>query len=316
VNFGDVDVLGIGPVVADTSAMFDEYWNHRISVPIHALVDAPKDPAAAVAALRHRTREILTDIESTPYGAALSGSALEYLENGVDDISFAPYQFVYDPPVKPTKKEDEEGAVSILTPLRGSINATEEELIVVSPYFVLPREAIERVAAFEARGVNVRVVTNSLASNNHAMVHSGYAPTRKPLLKEGVEIYEVRPDARVSGVDAGAGRKATLHTKAFIVDRRWAFLGSFNWDPRSAYINTESGIIIDDRGIAEDIAESIDLAIPTASYTVFLDEKDRVRWKTTNADGEEVVWTREPETGAWTRFKVGVMSMLPLEGQL
>lgn len=315
-NFGDLDVMAVGHVTEEASEMFDAYWNHRISVPIAALVKPQADPQAALTALRKRTEKALEGIENTRYQAALDDSTIDYLEGGVQLSPWAPYQFVYDPPVKPTRIEEEQYGNSILTPLREVTNSTEQELIVSSPYFVLHDDAIDRLGEFVDRGVTIKIITNSLASTNHNIVHSGYAPTRKKMLEKGIELYETRPDASISGVSHAAESKSSLHTKAFIVDRRWFYLGSFNWDPRSAYTNTESGIIIDDPTIAAATAERTDLRLSTAAYEVYLDEKNRLRWKTLDDTGKVVVFTREPETGAWTRFKVWFMSLLPIKNQL
>jgi putative cardiolipin synthase len=315
-NFGDLDVMGVGHVTDDASAMFDEYWNHRLSVPITALVKPIKDPNAAMSALRSRMEQGLEGIESSPYQAALDDSTIDYLEGGMQLSPWAPYQFVYDPPVKPDQEEDSEYGNSIMTPLRATILEAERELLVASPYFVMRDSGIETMGEMVDRGVDIKVITNSLASTNHNIVHSGYGPTRKALLKEGVRPFETRPDALVSGVSSSSETKSSLHTKAFIVDRRWFYLGSFNWDPRSAYINTESGIIIDDRVMSSMQAERTDLLLPAATYEVFLDDRQRLRWKTLDDVGKEVIFTKEPETSGWTRFKVWFMSLLPIDDQL
>jgi putative cardiolipin synthase len=241
---------------------------------------------------------------------------LDYLDGGVQLSPWARYQFIYDPPIKPDRAEDEKYANSILTPLRETVNNATEELLVASPYFVLLDEHIERAATRINNGLEMTVITNSLASTNHNVVHSGYAPTRKRLLKAGIKLYETRPDARIAGIRQDTESKSSLHTKAFIVDRRWFYLGSFNWDPRSTYINTESGVIIDSPQIAEEIAQRTEKLLPTAAYQVFLDDRDRLRWKTLDAQGNEVIYSKEPETSWWTRFKVSLMSLLPLDNQL
>lgn len=149
------------------------------------------------------------------------------------------------------------------------------------------------------------------------MVHAGYKPSRKPLLEGGVDLYEVRPDAHVEGtefVDA-SGATATLHTKAYIVDREHVFIGSFNFDPRSADLNTEMGVIIHDAALAERYASALESDHDAFAYAVFLDEKGRVRWRGT-AGGPEVIYTREPETTWWDRFKVGFAGLFPIKRQL
>ncbi|MGD8697553.1 MAG: phospholipase D-like domain-containing protein, partial [Gammaproteobacteria bacterium] len=188
--------------------------------------------------------------------------------------------------------------------------------IIVSPYFV-PRSTMDGFRELRERGMRVRVVTNSLAANNHLVVHAGYAPARKPLLRMGAELYEIRPDARVEGVEETgfAESGGTLHAKFFIVDREKLFIGTFNWDPRSKDLNTEMGIILESPRFAGALADVVDAGIPERAYTVTLDDQDRLRW-TTQVDGQEVTFTKEPETTWWQRFKVGLYRMLPIRGQL
>jgi putative cardiolipin synthase len=137
------------------------------------------------------------------------------------------------------------------------------------------------------------------------------------LLKGGVKLYEVRPDADVSGAEfvAYSGATATLHTKAFIVDRKSVFIGSFNFDPRSININTEMGVIIHDPKLAEHFIEGFYAALENETYEVFLNEKEQLRWRTYE-DGEEVIFDKEPETTWGDRFKVGIVRILPIRGQL
>ena len=103
--------------------------------------------------------------------------------------------------------------------------------------------------------------------------------------------------------------------KGFIVDRRTLFVGSFNWDPRSVYTNTEMGILIDSPAFAVEIIDRVERNIPKNSYRVVLDERDRVRWVGTE-DGKEVVLTREPKASLWRRFVAGIARLLPIRGQL
>jgi len=176
---------------------------------------------------------------------------------------------------------------------------------------------IEAISELQRGGVDVTIITNSLAANNQSSVHGGYAPSRKPLLKSGVKIYEVRADADVSGSEivAASGAKATLHTKAFIVDRRELFIGSFNFDPRSANINTELGVIIRSPEMAEQSAKLIKAALAEQTYEVFLNEKGHLRWRGLE-NGQEVILDKEPQTTWSQRFAAGFMRILPIRGQL
>ena len=315
-NFGDVDVIGVGSISRDVSFMFDTYWNHRSAVPVNAFVKIPKDPAAELERLRGRIAKAVEEIKATPYAAAFWNSVLKIIDPDAAPYTWAPYELVYDSPDKSDRKKAAEAA-SIVTPLAEAIGSCEEELIIVSPYFVPLKPGIEYLGALRDRGVEVTVVTNSLAATNHSIVHSGYAPSRKPLLKKGVKLYEARPDAEVKGVDRGGfgAANATLHTKGFIVDRRILFLGSFNWTPRSFAINTELGVIIDSPQIAKPMAEAIDQQLNLKTYEVILNDKGKVRWVDRSGD-EEIELKKEPQTGFLRRLLVRFYGLLPIKRQL
>ncbi len=315
VNFGDLDALAIGPVVQEISAMFDLYWNHRLAMPVPAVSKPPEDPFQEIAALRSRIANALVDVDTSRYE-----QIVKELMNRTwlvpEDFHWVPYEFIFDSPNKATKMGVDESQ-TMIPAMRDVILSGERELLVISPYFVPTDKTIAGFAKVREQGMEVIIVTNGLASNNHLVVHSGYAPKRKPLLELGVRILEVRPDKSVAGVEkTGMARSGgTLHAKAFIVDREYFFLGTFNWDPRSAHLNTEMGIILHDPALATAIAESIDASIPTRAYEVKLDERGKLYW-VTYEDGEEIVFTKEPESTAWQRFKVKLYGILPIEKQL
>ena len=280
-----------------------------------AIIPPPSDPDREIGEMRQRIADALVLAEETHYSAMMN-DLLAYAQLSADDYLWAPYQFVYDSPDKAIKKKSEQ-AQSILTPMREILLAAEKEIIVVSPYFVPLDTTIKGFGDMRERGIETIVITNSLASNNHTVVHSGYAPSRKPLLEQGVRLYEVRPDLQAMGVEkSGIARSGgTLHTKAFIVDRRKVFIGTFNWDPRSAFLNTEMGVIIDQPEMAAKFAESVEAALPTNAYRLELNENGKLRWYT-EIDGEEVEFDKEPETSGWKRFKVKLFGLLPIKKQL
>jgi len=315
-SFDDLDVVGIGPVVNDVSEMFDIYWNHETALPVAAVIKKPRDTDERLVGLRNALKESIEEARTSRYAEAVVGRAFEQVEGDDSAFTWAPYSLVYDSPDKGIRSKSKE-AGSVLTPLQNALTAASSEVLIVSPYFVPRKTGVITLSEIRDRGVDVAIITNSLAANNQFMVHGGYAPSRKPLLRNGVKIYEVRPDAPVPGteyVDSEDAR-ATLHTKAFIVDRERVFIGSFNFDPRSANINTEMGVIIDDTGLASLFARRVDEALPLKAYTVFLDESGRLRWRGTE-DGKETIYRKEPQTNWWQRFQVGVIRLLPVRGQL
>lgn len=315
-QFGDLDVLGIGPIVNDISNMFDTYWNHETALPVGAFIEALDDPEAELLRVKNALANSMKEIGSTPYAQAVHGRIENYLDADGRKFRWAPYTMVVDSPDKGIKKRAE-NADSITTPLIASLRAAKREAIIVSPYFVPRKRGVESFSELESRGVNVTIITNSLAANNQFTVHAGYAPSRKPLLQAGAEIYEIQPHANFAGAElvAAVGAKATLHTKAFIVDREEMFIGSFNFDPRSANINTELGVIIRDPELASFYADFAQQAVRDAAYEVFLDDNEKVRWRS-NSNGQETVFDKEPESSWWDRFKVGFVRILPIRSQL
>jgi putative cardiolipin synthase len=171
------------------------------------------------------------------------------------------------------------------------------------------------------RGVRVRILTNSLRSNNHTTVHAHYKKYRKAMIKAGVELHELRPDPQVLAQhkekEARAeGSRAGLHSKSFVVDRRLSMIGSYNMDPRSRIWNSEIGLLIDSEEFAEKVLEVMELDLdPANSYRVTLDDKGNLVW-TAEDDGDVVTWDKEPETTAWQRFKSRFLRWIPMEKEL
>ncbi len=310
-KFGDLDVIGIGSVVTDVSDMFDSYWSHETALPVPAFAKMPDDPEEYLIGMRERLAESTRQASDSEYAEAVRTSVLAYMENNAADFTLAPYTLVYDSPDKGIKARAAE-ADSITSGLIESLQTAENQILVISPYFVPMKSGIEAFANAQASGVDVTIITNSLAANNQFTVHGGYAPSRKPLLQSGVRIFEVRPDADVAGSEivAASGAKATLHTKAFIVDDREIFIGSFNFDPRSANINTELGVVIRSPELAREYLRRIEEVLPTQTYEVFLNEDDKLRWRTFQ-DGEEIIMEKEPETTWGQRFMAGLMRIMP-----
>jgi putative cardiolipin synthase len=315
-RFSDLDVLGIGSVVADVSEMFDTYWNHETALPVPAFAEMPEDPAAELERVRHEFAAARKAILDTQYAAAVRQEVRDFNEIDTSEFSWAPYTLVYDSPDKAVKSRADEGD-SIRTPLVESLESARSELVVVSPYFVPRKSGIDRFTALQEQGVQVIIITNSLASQDKVLVHGGYAASRKPLLEHGVKIHEVRPDADQSGaefVDPG-DTIVSLHTKAFLIDRKALFIGSFNFDPRSAYLNTESGIILESEELAREFAAAVNTALTRRTYEVFLKENGKLRWRYTH-QGKEVVFDKEPQTTWGRRFSAGFAKWLPIRGHL
>ena len=315
-KFSDLDVVGIGPVAREVSMMFDSYWNHETALPLPAFADMPADPAAELERLREYLASAENDIRESEYAEAVKASVLAYIDGDGSEYEWTEYQLVYDSPDKHARSSDGP-AVSIRTPLVDALSGATQEVIIVTPYFVLRKESIEGLIELQESGVRVTVVTNSLAANNHSVVHGHYGPTRKSLLKGGVRIYEVRPDADVAGAEITAAddARATLHTKAFIVDRKTTFIGSFNFNQRSINRDSESGVIIESDEISQAYAEAIDGRLQDAAWELFLDERGRLRWRGYD-EGRETIYTKDPQSTWGQRMAATLARILPIKGQL
>jgi putative cardiolipin synthase len=315
-KFADLDVFTVGPIVPEISNMFDTYWNHRAAVPIAALADAPADASKALQKLQQKIATYLEDIEASQYADAVKSSALNYMSSNPEALTWAPYDLVFDSPDKSGAAKVDESEL-ITYKMNDSIGTIEKELFVISPYFVLRDDEIASFGALRDRDVDVTVLTNSLASNNHTSVHGGYSPSRKPLLKMGVKLYELRA-GQSAAVDKPLSRDAiisTLHAKTFVVDKKSVFIGSFNWNQRSVNLDTELGVIIHSPKIAAELLGRVTAALPVASFELFLNESEKLRWKTLD-NGQERILTKEPQSGFWRRLSAKFLRFMPIKSQL
>jgi putative cardiolipin synthase len=196
----------------------------------------------------------------------------------------------------------------------------------VTPYLIPGHEGMQLFKDLRQRNVRVRVLTNSLESSMVLMAQSGYMRYRVPLLENGVELYEVRSllgNARGSGQTAAISRYGnySLHAKLFVFDRQRLFIGSMNFDQRSMHLNTEIGVIIDSPVLAQQVAARFEAMVqPVNSYGLALRPNDaggapKLVWLT-QEDGNAVEYDIEPARSEWQRFKVNVLSMLPLDKEL
>lgn len=315
-KFADLDVLTIGPIVNEVSSMFDTYWNHAAAVPISQLTEAPKVADNTLADYQARVSASLEEAENSEYADALQQSLVDYIRSDSGKLTWADYDLVFDSPDK-TQTRTAKDADSIVTQMGDRIGEVQKELFVATAYFVLDKEGLAAFRRARERGVEVTVLTNSLASNNHTSAHSGYASDRKKLLEMGVRLYEFKAlqSGRSDEKIASDATISTLHAKAFVVDREKIFIGSFNWNQRSVNRDTELGVIIQSPEISSELVDLVTPALSTSSYEVFLNEKGQLRWRI-EEDGQEIVLDKEPQSGFWRRFSAGFMRILPIKSQL
>ncbi|WP_277957175.1 phospholipase D family protein, partial [Candidatus Nitrotoga sp. HW29] len=306
--FVDLDVSAIGPVVKDVSCDFDRYWASVSSYPVNGLLPpVDRDQLSALA-----TRASLIEREQTAlnYVDALRESIfVRELVEGRVQFEWTSIRMVSDDPAKGLGLND----TKTILPhqLRRIIGVPEREVELVSPYFVPTQTGVEEWASLSRKGVKIQILTNSLEATDVAVVHAGYAKRRKALLIAGIKLFELQRVSSNSERNKSAGSfgssAASLHAKTFSVDRSSVFIGSFNFDPRSAKLNTELGFVIESAILADRIANAFNSRIPAESYEVQLSDTGNMYW-IEHRDGKLLRHETEPGTGFWKRAWIWFLS--------
>ncbi len=328
VQFRDIDVLAAGPVTADISTSFDEYWNDSNAYPLRALNKQKFDPQQLDQTrdeLRAHWRTNADPYNAKPLNATPLASQISKDELG---LVWARAEFKADSPAKfklPVDDYQSPPMQSIIELARGA----QQEVLVVSPYFVPHDAGVKLLASLTERGVKVKVLTNSLAATDAVAVQAGYSPYREPLLRNGVDLYEFKPvqgNARTGMF--GSRSHASLHAKALVFDRKTLVIGSMNLDPRSAHLNSELALVIHSQPLADDVAKLFDQeTAPASSYRVTLATPPEIlRWGLANPQSN-LVWTDEengvvtkytvdPNAGFYRNVMTGLFLLLPVDDQL
>ncbi|QFU77240.1 phospholipase D family protein [Halioglobus maricola] len=315
-GFGDMDALAIGPIAKEVGSQFDLYWNSEYAYPITAFYDQEPD-AEAIAAYRAAAAVKLETIMDSQYAAGLREMDLAQAES-FSDLSYAWSEGIiaYDQPDKIVSRDIAPETHLFPTLLKG-MNTAESDLLIISPYFIPGDELTEYLVGRAEAGVRVRILTNSLLSNDVPAVHAGYIRYRKALVEGGVELYELRADL---GRSAGGGAKAikpqksSLHAKYMVFDEHWLWVGSYNMDGRSTIYNTEFGAYFIDPAEAKNQSAKFDERIMGVAFKVELDDDGDLAW-VTQRDGELERFDKEPDTSWWERFTTGTLRMIVPEEQ-
>lgn len=319
--FGDLDVLAIGPVVEQVSASFDTFWNSKLSYPISTLKGMTPD--IILEEQRPIWNALIKQEKESDYVQALKTSDFALrAQDGTISYQWGDAVVLADKPEKISSEVQEE-EFYLAPQLKAYLDKTEKELIILSAYFVPGKAGVRFLKSLVQRGVRVRILTNSLASNDVSLVHAGYARYRRELLRAGIELHEVdkelMPKEQKEIKVAGSSGKASLHAKTFILDRKGMFISSFNFDPRSIKENTEIGILFHSPSLAGAMAKGFDDKISTNAFKLELISEDDgvelIRW-VIDKDGQKKVYANDPYTSAWSRFLLFIAGCLPIESQL
>ena len=311
-NFRDLDVALFGPAVEQASAIFDTFWNSDQVVPISALNrKSPERLDEVMAGIREETRSpqarrFLEQVEA-------SDNVGRYITRNLSPYWTDRIQVLSDPP---DKRPGQDSSQWLIHHILDDLGSARHKALLISPYFVPGSQGVVALAnAARRHDAHVGVITNSLVANDVLAVHSGYSKYRERLLLAGVHLYETRADASDTTSLFGSSG-ASLHTKAYLVDDRRGFVGSFNMDPRSINLNTEMGVLFDDPALAGALLdEYLLLSSPEWSYRLYLNGDGDLRWLDASTD-PPTIETTEPGASLLQRSISRVLGWLPIESQL
>ncbi|MFN3672985.1 MAG: phospholipase D family protein [Bosea sp. (in: a-proteobacteria)] len=311
-NFRDLDLLLLGPGVQQTETIFDAYWNSDFVIPIGALARWRRP---RIKRFRRNLARIANGRQAEPYIAKLREHvSLSELIDLSDRLHWAEtVEILSDPPEKAAGEKQANWLMARLLPL---ITEAERCVEITTPYFIPGDEGVRRLVELVERDVEVAVLTNSLAATDVAAAHGAYAQYRAALIAGGVRLYELQPYARKHEISAFGSSGASLHTKAFTVDGKRGFIGSLNFDPRSASVNTEMGVLFEQPELIARMRELFRLDTdPRASYGVSLQPGGGLSWRGLR-NGRTQIYDNDPGASLARRTLAFLIGLMPIQSQL
>ena len=307
VEFGDFDVLLYGNTVQEIDTQFDEYWNSDFAIPMEWI----SQPDSHIT--QHDVDEWL---ESSQIDRKFSSGIYDFTElpfyrdmqNNDMPLYWGEAHLLYDDP----SKISGEGS-TLVDSLSTLLREVEESLVLISPYFVPTETGTQELVDAAQSGKEVIIITNSLASNDVFAVHGWYAKYRQALVEGGVKLWEVKSSANnESNWSMTGSSRSSLHAKAMLLDKDTLFVGSMNWDPRSALLNTEMAVIIEQPEYVGESYQELHKKLEQNAYQVVIEDGD-VAWRDHKAD---ITYYTEPHASVWRRMGAWISGILPIEDQL
>lgn len=309
VNFRDLELILGGRVVEQISKSFDAYWNNRWSFPIETISHRQASAEELARARRISQNSLQLHREESPEQRRQHWLSL------VDSADAGRAILFVDAPPEDSPRNVDDFPVQVADELVDLFDNARTEIVIVSAYLIPTPDLEGAVERALARGVRVRILTNSIASNNHLAAHSAYRNYIGTLLHSGAELHEVRIDARDRArymLSPLGRKKLALHAKALIIDRDRVFVGSPNLDARSLRINTEMGFLIVSQSFNASVRAAVEGDFSTANaWRLELHEDGDIDWVADDRTLES-----QPATSFMQRLEDWFLSHLPLENEL
>jgi putative cardiolipin synthase len=323
-QFADDDVFAAGSVVRSLQKSFDEFWNSELAIPSRAL--GQELTAGKVAATPAASTGDLAVVTPQLHDRLEDGEPLKGLLIAKTALIWASARVVYDSPDKKDVRQGMRAGRLMYGPVAEAASSVQREMLMITPYLIPAKSEQKLLTEQRARMARVAVLTNSLESTPELAAHAGYTRYRRPFLKEGLELFEVRShldSTRGSGQSKRISQfgNYALHAKLLVFDRERLFIGSMNFDRRSQALNTELGLIIDSSELSQQIATRFEaMTKPESAYSVRFAHPDsassqKLLWHC-REQGRDVDYEREPARSIWQRFEARFLSLLPLDREL
>lgn len=310
----DMDVLATGAVVPETAAVFDDYWNSASVFAVESIIDGTGD----LSGFRDRVTAIEAGAEAKALRGEMRSSTERYLDGGAA-IEWTDVQLVADDPVKGLGiATRDQLMIARLGEILGNV---ERRLDLISAYFVPGQGGTGYFADLARGGRDVNILTNALDTTDVLLVHSGYTRYRRALLEAGVDLYELKlrgdmdSEAELQLKPFGVAG-ASLHAKTFAIDGERVFVGSFNFDPRSATLNCEMGFLIDSAALAGRVSSGFDGPLPRVTYRPELTPEGLMVWQEAVSDDRTVLYQQEPGSSWLQQAGIAILGVLPIEWML
>lgn len=318
-QFSDVDIFFAGKPAHDANQTFIKFWNDDLSYDIRQVLNDSGNPQL-LKRLRTEFKEDEVDKNELKRRVGIA-------EQQIDEqlrkrpIKWGNAYFVADAPSK-VRRSAQNGDY-IYTHMLELMGEPKDHLELVSSYFIPTQEGADYLSKRSQQGVKIRILTNSFQANDVALVHAYYQQYRKQLLKNGIELWEFKPYIErpkrtwyeiMTGniIPAKNKNSSSLHAKFFDLDGM-VFIGSFNFDPRSAYLNTEVGLVIESDQLQDEITKSLNQYLPRMAYQLKLDKEGEIIWLEHQKDGSVIQHNHDPETTQFQRYMMNLATKFPGE---
>lgn len=324
-QFSDVDVMLVGSASDEIVHSFDEYWNDDYAFPVKQLVNA-RHYTLRFPDLKQQLEKHDQEVTVQNYlNLATRSHAFENWLNNSIQLDWVKAEVVKDSPSKIKAKAKKEEHLNFQ--LLNHLERPNQSVDIVSAYFVPEKKGAKQLGELATNGTKVRILTNSFKANDVPVVHAFYAKYREDLLKNDVQLYEFLANPNIENLNSNTDElakkakvsikglsRSSLHAKLMALDEKQVFIGSFNFDPRSAYLNTEIGVLLYSPQLAKAVHQTMDENLSKFAYKLVLDANQNINWKIKLANEKTRIYKKEPRMKWWQRAGMKMIAWLPIEG--